>query len=253
MALINCYECGKQISDAAQACPNCGAPVKAPEKKKFCKYCGVQIEAGTSFCPSCGKPLTAGAQVQYSPQQSAQPVSYQPQAQPFAAMGMQQPVFMPCALHPQSPAVASCGSLETSNSAFNVFVPLSSSLSSPEASLFTKSLSSYPSGDTGDGNGHIWGWIIAGFGGLPSALKTFFHRSEAEKAVADIHTRVDPENGCMQEIIWFILALVFSFVFAPIAAVWFIIKNTSKIISNTNFLNKERPLRDNLVLELQGE
>jgi hypothetical protein len=57
----------------------------------------------------------------------------------------------------------------------------------------------------------------------------------------------------MQEIIWFILALVFSFVFAPIAAVWFIIKNTSKIISNTNFLNKERPLRDNLVLELQGE
>lgn len=28
MALINCYECGKEISDAALACPNCGAPVK---------------------------------------------------------------------------------------------------------------------------------------------------------------------------------------------------------------------------------
>ena len=26
MALINCTECGKQISDKALACPNCGAP-----------------------------------------------------------------------------------------------------------------------------------------------------------------------------------------------------------------------------------
>ena len=27
MALVNCRECGKQISDQAAACPNCGAPV----------------------------------------------------------------------------------------------------------------------------------------------------------------------------------------------------------------------------------
>jgi TM2 domain-containing membrane protein YozV len=27
MALINCKECGKQISDHAAACPNCGVPV----------------------------------------------------------------------------------------------------------------------------------------------------------------------------------------------------------------------------------
>lgn len=108
-------------------------------------------------------------------------------------------------------------------------------------------------GDTSnDGNGMIWGWIIAGFGGLPSAMKTFFHRSEAEKAVADAHVRLDAENGCMYEVVWFVLALVFSFVFAPVAAVWFIIKNISKIISNSNFLKKERPLRDNLLMELQG-
>ena len=29
MALISCSECGKQISDKAAACPNCGAPVTA--------------------------------------------------------------------------------------------------------------------------------------------------------------------------------------------------------------------------------
>jgi ankyrin repeat protein len=28
MALINCYECGRKISDAAPACPSCGAPKK---------------------------------------------------------------------------------------------------------------------------------------------------------------------------------------------------------------------------------
>ena len=28
MALIKCYECNKEISDAAAACPSCGAPKK---------------------------------------------------------------------------------------------------------------------------------------------------------------------------------------------------------------------------------
>ena len=29
MALIKCSECGREISDKASSCPNCGAPVKA--------------------------------------------------------------------------------------------------------------------------------------------------------------------------------------------------------------------------------
>lgn len=28
MAMIECYECGKEISSVAEACPNCGAPAK---------------------------------------------------------------------------------------------------------------------------------------------------------------------------------------------------------------------------------
>jgi hypothetical protein len=28
MALINCLECNKEISDKAISCPNCGAPIK---------------------------------------------------------------------------------------------------------------------------------------------------------------------------------------------------------------------------------
>lgn len=31
MALINCPECGKEISDQAATCPNCGHPQRVPE------------------------------------------------------------------------------------------------------------------------------------------------------------------------------------------------------------------------------
>lgn len=35
MALIKCYECQKQVSESAAACPHCGAPVKPkPSSKK---------------------------------------------------------------------------------------------------------------------------------------------------------------------------------------------------------------------------
>lgn len=33
MALIKCYECGAEISDAAQSCPRCGAPQPKPKKQ----------------------------------------------------------------------------------------------------------------------------------------------------------------------------------------------------------------------------
>jgi len=32
MPLIKCQECGKEISDQATACPNCGAPTKYGQK-----------------------------------------------------------------------------------------------------------------------------------------------------------------------------------------------------------------------------
>ena len=34
MALINCHECNKEISDSAYSCPGCGAPVASSEPKK---------------------------------------------------------------------------------------------------------------------------------------------------------------------------------------------------------------------------
>jgi uncharacterized membrane protein YvbJ len=34
MALIECHECGGQVSDHARTCPKCGAPVIATIKRK---------------------------------------------------------------------------------------------------------------------------------------------------------------------------------------------------------------------------
>ena len=60
MALINCYECSKEISDAAQACPSFGAPKK---KKTYmpvlaCSLCDGSMEKISGVeklrCRKCG-------------------------------------------------------------------------------------------------------------------------------------------------------------------------------------------------------
>lgn len=53
MALIKCTECGREISDKALACPNCGCPV---EKERICAECGQTIPNNASECPNCGCP-----------------------------------------------------------------------------------------------------------------------------------------------------------------------------------------------------
>ena len=40
MALIDCHECGKKISNEAQSCPSCGAPASAPQSAAPRKFSG---------------------------------------------------------------------------------------------------------------------------------------------------------------------------------------------------------------------
>ena len=49
--LIKCPECGQDVSDKANICPNCGTPIK----KKFCAHCGERIDVDCVVCPHCGK------------------------------------------------------------------------------------------------------------------------------------------------------------------------------------------------------
>lgn len=64
MALINCPECGKEISDKAASCPNCGLPIeKMPreltenEKPEMfdCFECGRPLPTSIDRCIYCGK------------------------------------------------------------------------------------------------------------------------------------------------------------------------------------------------------
>jgi len=72
MALISCSECGKQVSDKAAACPNCGAPVKKEQERKPCPECNELLPNGAATCPGCGAPVaTDTASVQQPPNQSS--------------------------------------------------------------------------------------------------------------------------------------------------------------------------------------
>lgn len=51
MALIQCPDCGKEFSNQAAACPNCGRP----NKMKYCRHCGQPIDSDCIICPKCGK------------------------------------------------------------------------------------------------------------------------------------------------------------------------------------------------------
>lgn len=69
MALIECMECGKQISDMSSRCPNCGCPTSESIKKaeieafkrdnrdkmiKKCPMCSTEFEEPVFDCPVCG-------------------------------------------------------------------------------------------------------------------------------------------------------------------------------------------------------
>lgn len=63
MVLINCPECGKEVSDKAVDCPHCGnplavveTPVPAPVSIYECKECKSQFNEPFTVCPKCGCP-----------------------------------------------------------------------------------------------------------------------------------------------------------------------------------------------------
>lgn len=47
-----CKECGKEMPDGLQQCPECGA---CQGETKFCKHCGNRIPADCVVCPKCGR------------------------------------------------------------------------------------------------------------------------------------------------------------------------------------------------------
>ena len=64
MALINCPSCGKEVSDRATFCTQCGfrlSPAKvngeSEIEKRLCEDCGEELFEGIETCPNCGCPV----------------------------------------------------------------------------------------------------------------------------------------------------------------------------------------------------
>jgi len=64
MALVSCFECGRQVSDSVDACPGCGAPLSSKERMRrdLCPECGSKEYATETYsadnhtvtCKKCG-------------------------------------------------------------------------------------------------------------------------------------------------------------------------------------------------------
>lgn len=59
MALIECPDCGEEVSDEEATCPYCGNPFfieddEIPEVIYECEKCGSQFETPFTVCPKCG-------------------------------------------------------------------------------------------------------------------------------------------------------------------------------------------------------
>jgi hypothetical protein len=52
--LIKCESCGGRVSDTAQHCPHCDAPVNQAQVDFSCVECGEPISGEAESCPHCG-------------------------------------------------------------------------------------------------------------------------------------------------------------------------------------------------------
>lgn len=70
MALIECTECGKQVSDKARSCPHCGCPAQPSPR---CPECGEPLVLRGEACSSCGCPVAKSEPLQPGPAPVGQP------------------------------------------------------------------------------------------------------------------------------------------------------------------------------------
>ncbi len=55
MALIKCKDCNNDVSDSAEACPKCGAPIPkvvSPDQEQ-CPFCMTVVAKSATVCSSC--------------------------------------------------------------------------------------------------------------------------------------------------------------------------------------------------------
>lgn len=98
-----------------------------------------------------------------------------------------------------------------------------------------------------DKNQAMTAWIIAGIGGIPSIAKGVFKKSAEEKAMDTFMIRTNAEDGCLQMLFAFLFRLVLTMLLAPIAAIFFCIKNWANINKCQTALDSDQAAYNKLV------
>lgn len=63
--ILNCPNCGSEVSENARFCTNCGATLTHAAKEKeeaaaaYCRNCGARLPEGADYCPDCGTSVVA--------------------------------------------------------------------------------------------------------------------------------------------------------------------------------------------------
>ena len=72
MALVNCNNCGREVSDKATICPGCSYKLvnEAAEEKEIvlCEECGTEIPDCAEVCSKCGCPIVVQKTEEATPQ-----------------------------------------------------------------------------------------------------------------------------------------------------------------------------------------
>lgn len=72
MAMIQCPECGQEISDKAKKCIHCGrifVEEKVIKEEIICGECGAILSEMDEICPNCGCPVETKSSETVKPQQ----------------------------------------------------------------------------------------------------------------------------------------------------------------------------------------
>lgn len=235
MALIICEECGNQMSDKAQSCPKCGAPNMGlmQRSQQFINQPYVAINPcarhsnapSVVYCGNCGSAMCKDCK-----DLSVYTFDNKPLCIDCNIQFMEQQIQ-----HLQ---------LKKHKSIVKFFILAVIVLIA--LSIFTT--------DPQNTDVIITAWIVASIGGIFTTL-SMTKRSETEKAVDDLYTKLYPDDGLMNEGVGCLTRLLGAFLFAPIVTAFYTIKHLTIWLSSSSKLKSARNEYNEYItlLEQRGE
>ena len=215
MALINCSECGTQMSDKAQTCPKCGAPnpeAVPTQQMAYTPYfnpCATHPQApAVAVCGNCGSSMCKECK------------------DTTAYLLDNKPLCPNCNLLYMEENISHLKSAKRWSTVKFVLL-----------SIIVFMAWGIIQGDPSNENNIIGAWIIASIGGLFSSFAGL-KRSEGEKAADALYSKLNPEDAIFNEGMGGFTRIIVGVLFAPIYTVISTIKNLIRMISSSSKLKK---------------